>query len=166
MSRESNINNISNTLTQEEDDLVNSILQEINEKKPSVNAESSVNLDENKASAQQMTPQQMAQQQMAQQQMAQQQMAQQQMAQQQMVKLENKDTDSTNKEEYFNQFKEPILISIISFILLLPQVNNIFMNMGIPFIFNDSELNMVGIIFKCLLIAIIYYIVKTFIIAN
>ena len=156
MSRESNINNISNTLTQEEDDLVNSILQEINEKKPSVNAESSVNLDENKASAQQMTPQQMAQQQMAQQQMA----------QQQMVKLENKDTDSTNKEEYFNQFKEPILISIISFILLLPQVNNIFMNMGIPFIFNDSELNMVGIIFKCLLIAIIYYIVKTFIIAN
>ena len=84
MSGQTDIGQINNKLSSDEEEIVDSILSEINEGSEDVSSDGSA-ADGSAADAQQqMAQQQMAQQQMAQQQMAQQQMAQQQMAQQQM----------------------------------------------------------------------------------
>ena len=159
MSRETPIDQINNNLSKEEDDIVNSILSEINQE------------SEQKENIQQM-PQQMPQQipQQIQQQLPQQipQQVQQQMSQQmpENMEIDHKLIMNENKSFFSSldiNIKGALFVALCAFIVLLPQVNNMILSSGISqFIGEDGNITMIGTSFKCLVVGILYYIFKTY----
>jgi hypothetical protein len=179
MSKETSIHEIQQTLSKEEDDIVNSILSEINDTQSDKQNPNQVPPQQMQQQEQQQMQQQQMQQQMQQQQMQQQmqqqqmqqQMQQQQMQRQMMNSQNGKDNQSDKQESsgFFesllknNDMKEPFIIAIIAFVLFLPQTNNMLLSTGISaFIGQDGSISMMGTAFKCLTIGIIYFTFKTF----
>ena len=151
MSRETPIDQINNNLSKEEDDIVNSILSEINQE------------SEQKENIQQM-PQQIPQQ-------MQQQIPQQipQQMQQQMpenMEIDHKLIMNENKSFFSSldiNIKGALFVALCAFVVLLPQVNNMILSSGISqFIGEDGNITMIGTSFKCLVVGILYYIFKTY----
>ena len=151
MSRETPIDQINNNLSKEEDDIVNSILSEINQE------------SEQKENIQQM-PQQMPQQ--IPQQIPQQ--MQQQMPQQmsENMEIDHKLIMNENKSFFSSldiNIKGALFVALCAFVVLLPQVNNMILSSGISqFIGEDGNITMIGTSFKCLVVGILYYIFKTY----
>ena len=59
--------------------------------------------------------------------------------------------------------KEPILISLIAFILSLPQIDKLFLLTKTNILVNDNgDLTIISLIVRALLIGLIYFIVKKY----
>ena len=167
MSRETPIDQINNNLSKEEDDIVNSILSEINQE-----SEQKENIQQTPQQMQQQMPQQIPQQmqQQMQQQMPQQmpQQMQQQMQQQmpENMEIDHKLIMNENKSFFSSldiNIKGALFVALCAFVVLLPQVNNMILSSGISqFIGEDGNITMIGTSFKCLVVGILYYIFKTY----
>lgn len=175
-SQETQINNLSNSMNQDDSNLVNSILNDINssnmnrqqmpQQRQQMNEQAP--MQQGTSSHQQPSPEQikmMQQQQMA---MRQQQiMQQQQMAQQQMEKNDKKiniiNNDNSINDDFItkikNDSKNIILVIILTFIFNLKQSDVLFKS--IPFCFDDEGINIQGLLLKSLLIGILYYLIKS-----
>ena len=190
MSQETQIGNLSGGISDEDSKLVDSILNDLNshsddshmaqqgpqqgpqaqpqgQQRPELTPEQMKQIQMQRQMAMQQQ-QLMQQQQMAQQQMAQQQMAQQQMAQQnsqgnnQQMGKEMK-TDSDNiVDQIKNESKSIILVIFLSIILNLEQVDNLFKSQPSFFTTESGSLNMQAIFLKALIIGLIFYAVKTY----
>ena len=59
--------------------------------------------------------------------------------------------------------KGALFVALCAFVVLLPQVNNMILSSGISqFIGEDGNITMIGTSFKCLVVGILYYIFKRF----
>tara|TARA_B110001469_G_scaffold125768_1_gene141877 strand:- start:670 stop:1299 length:630 start_codon:yes stop_codon:yes gene_type:complete len=184
MSKETSINNIKESLSKEEDDIVNSILSEINDNEIDINksqGSNNISIEENNLKMneqynnQSMNNQSMNNQPMNNQPMNNQPMNNQMMNNQMMnnqMMNNNKDkinTDSDDSNGFFknilNQdFKEPLIIAAIAFLLFLPQTNSLLLSTGFSaFIDPEGSISMMGTAFKCLSIGILYFTFKTLI---
>ena len=179
MSQETSIGNLNNSISEEDSQLVDSILNDLNsgnqKQQPEIPSQGgqlspeqakAIQLQKQQISLQQ---QQMAQQQMAQQQMAQQQMAQQQMAQQKGAPLPNMNHDG-NKQINTNSIidnikresKSIILVIFLSFVLNLEPVNNLLRMQPGLFVTEKGSINLQGLLLKSILIGVVYYGVKSY----
>lgn len=192
MSQETQIGNISGGISDEDSKLVDSILNDLNthsneshmdqrqptgeqrqptgQQRPELTPEQikQIQMQRQMAMQQQqlMQQQQMAQQQMAQQQMAQQQMGQQQRKGQEDTQL-NPGKEMTRDSESIidqikNESKSIILVIFLSIILNLEQVDNLFKTQPSFFTTESGSLNMQAIFIKALIIGIIFYTIKTY----
>ena len=177
-----------NSLDEKESSMVDSIINDLNstkqpqqsqQKMPQITDEEREMLirqqKQEMMQKQKMQQQQMmmAQQQMAQQQMAQQQMAQQQMATQQQMaaqkqlaqQMENQnDLDSDDllskiRNKVMTNYKEIILVFILSIVFNIPQFEKVLL-FNEKIFMNDGTVNIVFTLFKALLVTIIYFGVK------
>ena len=144
MSGQTNINEINSKLSNDEEEIVDSILSELND---------------SDQIPQKLTKQQMAQQQMAQQQMAQQQMAQQQMAQQKMNMIQKDSNDIMDNIKL--EAKNIMTVVFLCVLLNIEQVDTIFKSVSM-FTSEAGGLNMQAVFIKALMIGIIFYLVKTY----
>ena len=184
MSQETQIGNLGGGISNEDSELVDSILNDLNShsEEPRVaQGQRPPQGGQPTQQRQELTPEQikqiqmqrqmamqqqqlMQQQQMAQQQMAQQQMAQQ-APQQQMAQPNGKemkvDSDSI-VDQIKNESKSIILIIFLSIILNLEQVDNLFKSQASFFTTESGSLNMQAIFIKALIIGFIFYTVKTY----
>ena len=161
MSKETPINDIQQTLSKEEDDIVNSILSDLNE---SQGEQAQPQVPPQQSEPQGPSPEQIQQMQQMQQIQQMQQMQQMQQAQQMQQVQQKEET----KEEGFVQkllngdLKQPIIIAVIAFVFCLPQVNKVLLSTGISmFVGEDGSISMIGTAFKCLTIGILYYLFQT-----
>jgi hypothetical protein len=182
------ISNINNQISNEEDEIVNKIINELND----TNEEQPMHQIQNKQIPPQMPPQMQQQmppqmqqqmppqmQQQMQQQQMQQQMQHQQMQQQQIqhvdsqqlqfnpnyklnqVQSENKKEKSKNIYSEFNKYMKDIaIIVMLSFIITLPFTDNMLKSFNISFILTDDNLNLYGNLLKCVVVGIVYFIYK------
>uniref|UniRef100_A0A6C0CY28 Uncharacterized protein n=1 Tax=viral metagenome TaxID=1070528 RepID=A0A6C0CY28_9ZZZZ len=189
MSGQTDIGHITNSdnLSKEEEEIVDSILSEINEGDQQQHM-AQQHMAQQQMAQQQMAQQQMAQQQMAQQQMAQQQMAQQQMAQQQMAQQQmaqkkpylmpngqhmpeqmmNKmgmsmpvKMDESPTEKLIRECKEPLSVLMLVVLLSMPQIDEVLVK-SMPLFDNEGSLSLVGLLVKGVIGAIIFYILKIY----
>jgi len=180
MSQETSIQNLNSKVNDEDSRLVESILNDLNNDKP-----------QERMPQQQMPQQQMPQQQMPQQmngppegltpeqikqiqmqrQMAMQQ--QQQMLMQQQQQLSRKNLDSEKESVDINtsddiienikkESKSILLVILLSVILNLEQVDNLFRMQPGLFVTETGAINMQAVLVKALLIGIVFYLVKTY----
>ena len=169
MSKETSINNIKESLSKEEDDIVNSILSEINDNEIDINksqGSNNISIEENNLKMNE----QYNNQSMNNQSMNNQPMNNQMMNNQMMNNNKDKiNTDSDDSNGFFknilNQdFKEPLIIAAIAFLLFLPQTNSLLLSTGFSaFIDPEGSISMMGTAFKCLSIGILYFTFKTLI---
>ncbi len=164
MSQETPIGNLSGGISDEDSKLVDSILNDINNSSPpqsqqpqqsQMTQEQMNNIQQQKMAQQQaMRQQAMAQQQAA---MAQQQ-AMAQASQQKMNMIQNNENIMDNIKL---ESKNIMTIIFLSIIFNIDQVDNLFK--GISFFVNESGgLNMQCVFLKALLIGVIFYVVKTY----
>ena len=114
-----------------------------------------------------MAQQQMAQQQMAQQQMGRpEQLTRQQMAiQQDMAK--KMDMELPIKEELtamnklMTDIKDPISVVLLSFIFFMPQLDELLLS-NFALFKNEEGISMSGILFKSLIVGVLFYIIKMY----
>ena len=158
MSGQTDIGQINNKLSSDEEEIVDSILSEINE------------------GSEDKSPQ-MAQQQMAQQQMAQQQMAQQQMGptggrappgQQVPSELMGKmgmqvpvPPSESGMEKLLKDIKDPISVILLVVLFCLPQIDDL-LKTNITAFNNENSLSMTGVLFKAVLAGALFYIIKMY----
>ena len=165
--KETELVDLNANLSKEEEDIVDSIISELNDgdSKPSGGPPQMSEEDKQRM----MHEQQMMQQQrmMQQQQMMQQQrmMQQQQMMQQQKEPNENKKEDKKEdkKEESIIDklkvdLKEPAIVSVIAFILLMPQSDSIVTMTKLEFLLNaDGSISIYGYFIKALVAGLLFY---------
>ena len=169
MSQETQIGNLGGGISDEDSKLVDSILHDINNSGSQQSQEPQRPQQQQGDHQQQPSPEQikmMQQQQMAmrQQQMAQQQMAQQQMAQQQMNQKQNiiqGDSENNIMENIKVEAKNIMTVILLCIIFNIEQVDGIFKAQSM-FITESGSLNMQAVFVKALLIGIIFYVVKTY----
>ena len=66
-------------------------------------------------------------------------------------------------EELKNSIKEPIIISSIAFIFSIPQINNLFLSTKSHMLVNDTgDITIVSLLIKALLVGITYYFIKKY----
>uniref|UniRef100_A0A6C0BUI7 Uncharacterized protein n=1 Tax=viral metagenome TaxID=1070528 RepID=A0A6C0BUI7_9ZZZZ len=179
MSQETSIQNLNSKVNDEDSRLVESILNDLNNDKPQ------------ERNPQQMLQQQMPQQQMPQQmnsppegltpeqikqiqmqrQMAMQQQQQMLMHQQQQLSRKNLDSEKENVdintsddiiENIKKESKSILLVILLSVILNLEQVDNLFRMQPGLFVTETGAINMQAVLVKALLIGIVFYLVKTY----
>jgi len=188
MSGQTDIGQINNKLSSDEEEIVDSILSEINEgsedKSPQMTQQQ---MTQQQMAQQQMAQQQMAQQKMAQQQMAQQQMAQQQMAQQQMAQKQMGSSSGrvpngqqvpselmekmgmqvpvpppeSGMEKLLKDIKDPISVILLVVLFCLPQIDDL-LKTNITAFNNENSLSMTGVLFKAVLAGALFYIIKMY----
>lgn len=176
MSHETPIGNLSGGISDEDARLVDSILNDINDKPPDrgpppqrpgpgPGAGPSPEQQKMMAAQKQQMQQQMAmqqQQQIQQQQMAAQQMANQQMGQKKQGNMVSTESSSGDILESIKaESKSIILIIFLSIIFNLDQVNDLFKLQSQFFLNEDGSLNMQTVLIKAILIGGIFFIVKT-----
>jgi len=169
----------SSDLSQEENSMVNSILNDLNDTgrqeqgKPTPQVTSQQQMpqitEEEKAMLiqQQMQQQRIAQQRM-QQQMAQQQMAQQQMAQQQMAQKEEKAVPQTPLEkakDLLFQNKDVIIVLILSILFNLEVISENLKIKNVSLLYNEVEgkETVLSVVMKGVIIAVVFLVLKLFI---
>ena len=75
-----------------------------------------------------------------------------------------KTNESSMIDKLKSDLKDPLIVSIISLIFMLPQSNNIISGLNIGFLLNaDSSLNIYGLLIKALIVGIIYFLVKKYV---
>tara|TARA_Y100000593_G_scaffold94890_1_gene196980 strand:+ start:1073 stop:1588 length:516 start_codon:yes stop_codon:yes gene_type:complete len=162
--KETELVDLNANLSKEEEDIVDSIISELNdgEGKPSDGPPQMSEEDKQRM----MHEQQMMQQQrmMQQQQMMQQQrMMQQQQMMQQPQKEPNEDKKEDKKEESIIDklkidLKDPAIVSIIAFILLMPQSDSIVTMTKLEFLLNaDGSISIYGYFIKALVAGLLFY---------
>lgn len=172
MSHETPIGNLSGGISDEDARLVDSILNDINDKHPDrgpppqgpgPGVGPSPEQQKMMAVQRQQMQQQMAmQQQIQQQQMAAQQMANQQMGQKKQGNMVSTESSSGDILESIKaESKSIILIIFLSIIFNLDQVNDLFKLQSQFFLNEDGSLNMQTVLIKAILIGGIFFIVKT-----
>ena len=189
MSGQTDISQINNKLSTDEEEIVDSILSEINESGDDKSQQmAQQQMAQQQMAQQQMAQQQMAQQQMAQQQMAKQQMAQQQMAQQQMAQQQMAQQQMANggqrmpngqmmqdkmgmpvpvpptesgMEKLLKDVKDPIAVVMLVLMFCLPQVDELLKN-NIASFNNDGTLSMMGVLLKSVLAGALFYFIKMY----
>ena len=157
MSQETQIGNLGGGISDEDSKLVDSILNDIN-------SSASPQQGQPGQPGQQVSPEQMKmmqQQQMAQrqQQMAQQQMAQQQMSQQKMNMIQKDSNDIMDNIKL--EAKNIMTVVFLCVLLNIEQVDTIFKSVSM-FTSEAGGLNMQAVFIKALMIGIIFYLVKTY----
>ena len=186
---ETELNNLNTELSQEEEQIVDTIISELN------NGNQSSDNSQQQMPQQQMPQQQMPQQQMPQQQMPQQQMLQQQMPQQQInlenvppeilknipenapphikeqmiISMMNSMPRENIKEESLidklkKHFKLPLIVTALILLLSLPQLNNAIKSTNMSFLVNEQkDISIYAVLIKSLIGGIIIYLVNKFI---
>lgn len=182
MSQETPIGNINGNITEEDSKLVNSILNDLNsysEESQGAQGAQGQSGGNPMQQRQELTPEQikqiqmqrqmamqqqqlMQQQQMAQQQLAQQQMAQQQVNEEYKEKKEMIMNNDNIMDQIKNESKSIILVIFLSIILNLEQVDNLFKSQPSLFTNESGTLNMQAIFIKALIIGLIFYGVKSY----
>jgi len=183
MASETSIQNLGNSINDEDARLVDSILNDINSggsrnPPPPSKQGNSQNPQLNQQQMQQMQQQQMQQQmqqQQMQQQMQQQQM-QQQMAQRNLMQQQNQmnneseilkknlnEKKSTDISEYFkDEYKSMIMLIFLSIFFNIDQINNVFSLYG-GFLNEDGTQSMIVYFIKGLIISLIYFMAKVYV---
>lgn len=178
MSQETSIQNLNSKVNDEDSRLVESILNDLNNDKPQERMpQQQMHQQMPQQMPQQMngppeglTPEQIKQIQM-QRQMAMQQ--QQQMLMQQQQQLSRKNLDSEKESVDINasddiienikkESKSILLVILLSVILNLEQVDNLFRMQPGLFVTETGAINMQAVLVKALLIGIVFYLVKTY----
>ena len=162
--KETELVDLNANLSKEEEDIVDSIISELNDGDSKLSEEPPQMSEEDKQRM--MHEQQMMQQQrmMQQQQMMQQQrMMQQQQMMQQPQKEPNEDKKEDKKEESIIDklkidLKDPAIVSIIAFILLMPQSDSIVTMTKLEFLLNaDGSISIYGYFIKALVAGLLFY---------
>ena len=163
--KETELVDLNANLSKEEEDIVDSIINELNdgtESKPNTGPPQMSGEDKQRM----MHEQQMMQQQrmMQQQQMMQQQRM---MQQQQMMQQNQKEPEEDKKEDKKEEsiidklkvdLKDPAIVSIIAFILLMPQSDSIVTMTKLEFLLNaDGSISIYGYFIKALVAGLLFY---------
>ncbi len=161
MSQETPIGNLGGGISDEDSKLVDSILNDINSSSgpPQQQGEQGQQLSPEQMKMMQQQQMAQRQQQMAQQQMAQQQMAQQQMAQQKMNMIQKDSNDIMDNIKL--EAKNIMTVVFLCVLLNIEQVDTIFKSVSM-FTSEAGGLNMQAVFIKALMIGIIFYLVKTY----
>lgn len=172
MSQETSIQNLGNNVSDEDSRLVESILNDLNGEKsqqaPQQVPQQAPQMVQ--GGGQQLSPEQIKQIQM-QRQMAMQQQQQMLMQQQQNLSKKNlQETESVNLnntddiiENIKKESKSIILVILLSVVLNLEQVDNLFKMQPTLFLTEGGCINMQGILIKAIVMGVIYYLVKSYV---
>jgi len=166
MAKETNLKDLDTSLSKEEEDIVDSIISELNQDIPgdeSVEVKpASVDVNREKAHLQQQHQQQQQQQQMMQQQMMQQQMMQQQMMQRQKT-AEEEEKEISLVDKLKLDLKFPGIVAILTFLAVLPHSAQLIESMKISFLLDGENLNLYGLILKSLLMGFVYFVITKYV---
>ena len=188
--KETKLDNLNVELSKEEEDIVDSIIEELNtddikENNPNQQRQQGQQMPPNmqqrqgpppnmqqmppnmqQGQGQGQMPPEVMQQRMMQQQMMQQQMMQQQMMKQQMMKEEKEDEKKDElsiTDKLKIDMKEPSIVMAIILIMLLPQTNGLITSTKLSFLMNvDGSINLYGLMIKALLGGLIFFIFKKY----
>jgi len=167
MPKETELKDLDTNLSKEEEDIVDSIINELNQdvlpaKPPSVNKEDAPKVDPNREKLQQ---QQQQQQMIQQQQMMHQQMMQQQMMQRQKtIESEEKDNKELSMVDKLKvDLKQPGIVAFLTFIAVLPHSAQLIESMKINFLLDGENLNLYGLILKSVIIGFIYFVITKYV---
>ena len=176
MSQESSINDLNNSISDEDSRLVDSILNDLNgSEKPSQRQQQMPQQmpQQVQGEQQQLTPEQIKniqmQRQMAMQQQQQMMMQQQKLAQQQNASnnsiSENITIDSGGDiiENIKKEAKSIILVILLSVILNLEQVDNVLKMQPNLFVTEGGTINIQGTLIKGIIVGVLYYVIKTYV---
>ena len=188
--KETKLDDLNVELSKEEEDIVDSIISELNEdeskppppqqRPPSQQRPPPQQRPPQQMSSQQMPPQQMPPQQMPPQQMQmppnmdpnimQQRMMQQQMMQQQMMKRMAEEEKKEEKKEELSfmdklkiDMKEPATVVFITLLMLLPQTNSLITSTKLSFLLNaDGSINLYGLMIKAILAGVLFFLAQKY----
>ena len=156
MAKETNLKDLDTSLSKEEEDIVDSIISELNQDIPgdeSVEAKpASVDVNREKAHLQQQHQQQQQQQQMMQQQM---------MQRQKTAEVEEKEISLVDKLKL--DLKFPGIVAILTFLAVLPHSAQLIESMKISFLLDGENLNLYGLILKSLLMGFVYFVITKYV---
>ena len=172
--KETKLDDLNVELSKEEEDIVDSIISELNEGEPKGPPP-----QQQRPPPQQMPPQQMPSQQIPPQQMQmppnmdpnimQQRMMQQQMMQQQMMKRMTEEEKEEKKEElsFMDKLKidmkEPAIVVFITLLMLLPQTNSLITSTKLSFLLNaDGSINLYGLMIKAILAGVLFFLAQKY----
>lgn len=169
MSKETDLKDLDTNLSKEEEDIVDSIINELNQEVDVSEKKTSVEVNENKARDIEKEKENMIkQQQMMQQQMLHQQMLHQQ--QQNIIqrqKLNELEKNEVKEESIIDKlkvdFKQPAIVAFLTFIAVLPYSEQLIESMKINFLLDGENLNIYGLLLKSLIIGFIYFIVNKYV---
>ena len=190
--KETKLDDLNVELSKEEEDIVDSIISELNEdeskgpppqQRPPPQQQRPVQqMPPQQMPPQQMPPQQMPPQQMPPQQMPpnippnmepnimQQRMMQQQMMQQQMMKRMAEEEKKEEKKEELSfmdklkiDMKEPATVVFITLLMLLPQTNSLITSTKLSFLLNaDGSINLYGLMIKAILAGVLFFLAQKY----
>ena len=184
MSLETELKNLNSELSKEEEDIVDSIISELNDgNQPSPEKSAPPPLPQQQQQQQQQQPPQQQQQQQQPQQMLPQQNIPQEILrqippeapphiQQQMIahlmnggSIPRKDIEPEDMlEKIKKDIKSPIIVSLLYLVLSSSQVNELIKSLNIGFILEESgELNYYALIIKALIVGILYYLLNKYV---
>ena len=179
--KETKLDDLNVELSKEEEDIVDSIINELNGDEPEQKPQQRPQQNQQQRPPQQMPPQQMHPQQMPQQgmpqgmppnmmqqQMMQQQMMQQKMMQQKMMEEQTKEKDKVEEVSSMDKIKkdirEPSIVAFLTLLMLLPQTNGIITSTKLALFMNvDGSINLYGLMIKALLAGILFFIFKKYV---
>lgn len=183
MSLETELKNLNSELSKEEEDIVDSIISELNEgNQPSTEKSAPPPPPPQQQQQQQQQMQPQMQQQQPQQQLPQQNIPEEILRQippeapphiqQQMIahlmnggSIPRKDIEPEDMlEKIKKDIKSPIIVSLLYLVLSSPQVNELIKSLNIGFILEESgELNYYALIIKALIVGILYYLLNKYV---
>jgi len=184
MSLETELKNLNSELSKEEEDIVDSIISELNDgNQPSPEKSAPPPLPQQQQQQQQQQPPQQQQQQKQPQQMLPQQNIPEEILrqippeapphiQQQMIahlmnggSIPRKDIEPEDMlEKIKKDIKSPIIVSLLYLVLSSSQVNELIKSLNIGFILEESgELNYYALIIKALIVGILYYLFNKYV---
>jgi len=184
MSLETELKNLNSELSKEEEDIVDSIISELNDgNQPSPEKSAPPPLPQQQQQQQQQQPPQQQQQQQQPQQMLPQQNIPEEILrqippeapphiQQQMIahlmnggSIPRKDIEPEDMlEKIKKDIKSPIIVSLLYLVLSSSQVNELIKSLNIGFILEESgELNYYALIIKALIVGILYYLLNKYV---
>ena len=158
--KETILDNLDTDLSKEEEDIVDSIINELNDEEPQEQPQQ-------RPPPQQMPPGQMPPGMMPPGQMPPGMMPPGMMPPG-MMPPGQMPSEKTNEPSMIDKLKsdlkDPLIVSIISLIFMLPQSNSIITGMNIGFLLShDGSLNMYGLLIKAIIVGIIYFLVKKYV---
>ena len=166
--KETKLDDLNVELSKEEEDIVDSIINELNGDEPEQKTQQrpQQNQQQRPQGMSQQMPQQMPQgmpPNMMQQQMMQQQMMQQKMMEEQM-KEKDKVEEVSTMDKIKKDIREPSIVAFLTLLMLLPQTNGIITSTKLALFMNvDGSINLYGLMIKALLAGILFFIFKKYV---
>ena len=159
--KETELVDLNANLSKEEEEIVDSIINELNDGDNKVSGGPPSMSEEDKQRM--IHEQQMMQQQrmMQQQQMMQQKMMQQKMMEEQMKKEKVEELSMTDKIK--RDIREPSIVMFLTLLMLLPQTNGILTSTKLSLFLNaDGSISLYGLMVKALIAGILYFVIKKY----